>query len=107
MVSATGREPPHKAAFVFVVIACLCSALDLRMLLKGVRGNQRIARHLWRMCLGLWFAASSFFIGQPQVFPHWLNQTYLLFLPSIGILVAMFYWLIKYSRPKLRPAPAQ
>jgi hypothetical protein len=100
-------EPPHKAAFVFVVIAFLCSALDLRMLLKGVHGNQRIARHLWRMCLGLWFAASSFFIGQPQVFPHWLHQTYLLFLPSIGILVAMFYWLFKYSRPKLRVAPVR
>lgn len=29
----------------------------------GVRGTSRIARHLWRMCLGLFVAAGFFFLG--------------------------------------------
>jgi len=105
-IPAPTDEPPHKTAFVFVVVAFLCSALDLRMLLKRLYGSQRIARHLWRMCLGLWFAASSFFIGQPQVFPQWLHETHLLFAPSLIILVAMFYWLIKTLRKGRREKKA-
>jgi hypothetical protein len=34
------------------------------MLLRGgVVGTQRVARHLWRMCFGLFIAAGSFFLG--------------------------------------------
>jgi hypothetical protein len=29
----------------------------------GVLGAKRIARHLWRMCFGLFIAAGSFFLG--------------------------------------------
>jgi hypothetical protein len=29
----------------------------------GVFGAKRIARHLWRMCFGLYIAAGSFFLG--------------------------------------------
>ncbi|HEX4300078.1 MAG TPA: hypothetical protein VH327_04340 [Gammaproteobacteria bacterium] len=97
-VPAPTDEPPHKAALVFVAVAFLCSALDLRMLIWGLHGAQRIARHLWRMSLALWFAASSFFIGQPQVFPMWLHRTHLLFAPSLVILVAMTYWLVRTLR---------
>lgn len=88
-------EPPNKVAFVFAFFAFLAAAGDLRMLLRGIYGYQRIARHLWRMCFGLFMAASSFFIGQPQVFPHWLHRTGLLFVPSLVILVLLFYWLIR------------
>lgn len=100
--------PPNAAAFVFAAVTFLSAAGDLHMLLKGVYAQQRIARHLWRMCLALWFAASSFFIGQPQVFPHWMRQCGLVYVPSLLILVLMIYWLVVAfftKRFKRREAP--
>jgi hypothetical protein len=49
----------------FMGSVCLLAASgDVRMLLRGgVSGTQRIARHLWRMCFGLFIAAGSFFLG--------------------------------------------
>jgi hypothetical protein len=45
-------------------IVLLAAAGDLRMLLGGgVSGTRRIARHLWRMCFGLFIASGSFFLG--------------------------------------------
>jgi hypothetical protein len=49
----------------FMGSICLLAALgDIRMLVRGgVFGAKRIARHLWRMCFGLFIAAGSFFMG--------------------------------------------
>ena len=45
-------------------VMLLAAAGDIRMLLRGgLFGRQRIARHLWRMCFGLFIAAGSFFLG--------------------------------------------
>ena len=45
-------------------VMLLAAAGDIRMLVRGgVRGAKRIARHLWRMCFGLFIAAGSFFMG--------------------------------------------
>jgi len=45
-------------------ICLLAAAGDVRMLVGGgVLGAKRIARHLWRMCFGLFIAAGSFFLG--------------------------------------------
>jgi hypothetical protein len=50
--------------FFLGTIALLAAAGDLRMLVgRGVSGTKRIARHLWRMCFGLFIAAGSFFLG--------------------------------------------
>jgi hypothetical protein len=50
---------------LFMGTVCLLAAAgDVRMLLRGeVRGAQRVARHLWRMCFGLFIAAGSSFMG--------------------------------------------
>lgn len=87
-------NPPNAAAFVFAAIAFLSAAGDLHMLRKGVYAYQRIARHVWRMGFALWFAATSFFIGQPQVFPHWMRHYGLVYIPSLVVMVLMIYWLI-------------
>ena len=43
-------------------VCLLAAAEDVRMLVRGgVFGAQRIARHLWRMCFGLFIAAETFF----------------------------------------------
>lgn len=86
---------PAGLFFAFGSVALIAAAMDARMLLWGVSGAQRIARHLWRMCFALWIAASSLFLGQPQVFPLWLHKTYLLFLPPVLIIVLMLYWLVR------------
>ena len=45
-------------------VCLLAAAGDVRMLVRGgVLGAKRIARHLWRMCFGLFIAAGSFFLG--------------------------------------------
>lgn len=102
---------PAVAYFFMGIIALLCAVGDLRFLIWGIAGAQRIARHLWRMTFGLWIAASSFFIGQPQVFPRWMHQSHILFLPSLLILVLLCYWLIrvlagKQYKKRKPPPPA-
>ncbi len=97
-------DPPPLAGYIFASVAFIASGLDLRMLLKGVYGKHRTARHLWRMSLALFFAASSFFLGQPQVFPMWLRKTHLLSVPSLVILVMMVYWLARTLRRRSSPA---
>ena len=55
---------PVGMTFFMGSVMLLAGAGDLRMLVRGgVRGKKRIARHLWRMCFGLFIAAGSFFLG--------------------------------------------
>lgn len=55
---------PVGMTFFMGSICLLAAAGDVRMLLRGgVFGATRIARHLWRMCFGLFIAAGSFFMG--------------------------------------------
>jgi len=51
--------------YMFMGSVCLLAAAgDVRMLLRGgVFGAKRLARHLWRMCYGLFIASGSFFLG--------------------------------------------
>jgi hypothetical protein len=75
----------------------LAAAGDVRMLLRGgVFGAQRITRHLWRMCFGLFIATGSFFLGQgSKVFPDWLLKTNVLFIPAILPLLLLIFWVIR------------
>jgi hypothetical protein len=55
------RMPPKDGVPVVMLLAAVG---DVRMLVRGgVLGTKRIARHLWRMCFGLFIAAGSFFLG--------------------------------------------
>lgn len=81
----------------FSAVAALCALLDIGVIVRGgLAGRQRIARHLWRMCLGFFIAVGSFFPGQDQFFPDWVMNTepvILLFLPAFSVLGAMLVWL--------------
>src|SRR6516162_7770797 len=64
--SPTGEKYDVPAGMhLFMGTICLLAATgDVRMLVRGgVLGSKRIARHLWRMCFGLFIAARSFFFG--------------------------------------------
>lgn len=98
---------PAPAYFVFASIAGLAAAGDLRMIVRGgLRGAQRIARHLWRMCVALLIAAFSFFLGQQQVFPESLRGSFWLFVPEIVVLGLLIFWLCRvfFTKAYRRPA---
>ena len=74
-------------------VVLLAVAGDVRMLVRGgVFGRQRIARHLWRMCFGLFIATGSF-LGQKRVFPL-LGGPKILLLAALPLIV-MIFWLIR------------
>ena len=90
-------------------VALLAATGDVRMLLcGGVPGARRIARHLWRMCFGLFIAAGSFFLGpnnRPQrllsavglghhMSPAFFSMGLYLIL-TILPLVLLVFWLVR------------
>jgi uncharacterized membrane protein len=95
--SQTGSKDgfPAMAYFIFGSVALLFAAGDVRMLVRGVSGAQRIARHLGRMCYTLFIATGSFFLGQQQVFPALLRKTNVLFIPAFLPLILMIFWLFR------------
>lgn len=98
-VSQTGPKPDGvyvEAYYMFGVIVTLAFALDVKVLIKGgVYGAQRVARHLWRMCIALYIATASFFLGQQQVFPESMQGTFALAVPVIVVIAAMLFWVIR------------
>jgi hypothetical protein len=77
---------------IHLVIAFAATKLILR---GGISGAQRITRHLWRMCVALFIAAASLFLGQPNVFPASVRGSFILFVPEVAVLGLMIFWLIR------------
>lgn len=74
-------------------VALLAAAGDVRMLVRGgVYGSQRVARHLWRMCFGLFIATGSF-LAQKRVLAF-LGGPKILILAVVP-LVLLVFWLIR------------
>jgi uncharacterized membrane protein len=87
---------PAEAYFVFASLALLFAAGDIRLLvLGGIAGAHRIARHVFRTCFALFIATGSFFLGQQQVFPAALRKTNVLFVPGFLPLILMIFWLFR------------
>lgn len=111
---ATGRAPfdgsPAFMDFFMGSVILLAALGDLRMLVRGILGRRRIARHLWRMCFGWFIATGSFFLGQQQVFPAWLRGSPVLLVPALLPLVLLIFWLIRvrftnaYKKMSVPPA---
>ena len=79
---------------IFLASVLLLAGLgDLRALRAPPAGSRRIARHLWRMCFAFWIATGSFFLGQMDEFPAWLQKPALMAIPAMLPLVVMAYWL--------------
>jgi hypothetical protein len=90
-------------------VMLLAAAGDVRMLVGGgVSGTKRIARHLWRMCFGLFIAAGSFFLGPSnrplrllssvgigKHLPAALFSTNLYLILTILPLILMIFWLLR------------
>lgn len=89
---------------VFGTVALLAAAGDLRKFLgPSMAWTHRIARHLWRMCLALWIATASFFLGQSDELPQALRIMPLLCTPVLLVMLLMFYWLFRVLFTPWRP----
>ena len=87
---------PPQAFILFVVAGSLAATGELNVILRGsISGAARIARHLWRMCFSLFIASGSFFLGQQQVFPKWLQGSSVLLIIALSPLAVMVFWLIR------------
>jgi hypothetical protein len=98
----TARPGGYVPYFVFASFAAFAAALDLKVILHGgISGAQRIARHLWRMCFALFFAAAFFFLGQQQVLPKFVRGSPILVALALAPLVLMVFWLfrLRFSKP--------
>jgi uncharacterized membrane protein len=100
---------PVGMMFFMGSVMLLAGAGDVRMLVRGgVFGAKRIARHLWRMCFGLFIAAGSFFLGPSNrplrlfstvglgkhLSPALFSTTVYLVL-SILPLILLIFWLVR------------
>jgi uncharacterized membrane protein len=94
--SGTINGVPSAPLFAFGVIGVLATAGDLRMMLiRGLTGKHRVARHLWRMCFALFIASGSFFLGQAKVFPKPIRIVPLLAIPAFLPLLILVYWMAR------------
>jgi hypothetical protein len=59
----------------------------------GLRGSRRLARHLWRMCFGLFIATGSFFLGQMNFIPEPVRIMPLLLVLAFAPILLLFYWM--------------
>ena len=100
---------PVGMTFFMGSVMLLAGAGDVRMLLSGgVAGAKRTARHLWRMCFGLFIASGSFFLG-PQnrplrllstvgvgkYLPTVLFSTTLYLILTLLPLILLIFWVVR------------
>ena len=98
LASPTGLNDGYPATlyFVFGSVAALGAMLDVLVIRRGgLAGTARTTRHLWRMCLAMFIATSSFFLGQAQLFPVAVRKSGLLPLPTVLVLGALVFWLVR------------
>ncbi|WP_309091560.1 hypothetical protein [Phenylobacterium sp.] len=92
--------------YVFATLAAIAVASDLSVAARGgLMGYARLRRHIWRMCLALFVAAGSFFLGQQDEFPQAVQGSPLLMIPPFAALGALAWWMA-VSRPTRRRAAA-
>jgi len=85
------------------LVALLAATGDVRMIvLRGIAGTQRIARHLWRMCFALFIASASIFLARQHLFPAFMRRTGMLMLLSFLPLGLLIYWMIRVRVGKAR-----
>lgn len=94
---------PSPLYFVFGTVTWLAAFGDARVLVRGIQGSRRLARHVWRMCFAMFIATASFFLGQAKVIPEPLRIMPLLWIPVLVVLAMMLYWLV---RLRLKKAPS-
>jgi uncharacterized membrane protein len=85
---------PPQANYMFSIVGAFALAGDAHLIARrGLTGAARITRHLWRMCVSLFIATGSFFLGQQQMLPKAWHGSPALFIPVLAPLLLMLFWL--------------
>jgi uncharacterized membrane protein len=104
-VSAAVSAARGNIGFVFPLLifggVVLVAGVGDRRILRagGLQGAARLKRHLWRMCVALFIASGSFFLGPVRRIPEPLRIPALRLIPFVA-LAAMAYWLWRYRRKR-------
>lgn len=109
--AAAGRSVvagvPVGVLFAFGAASLLSGIGDVRMIRAGgLTGAKRLRRHLWRMCVALFIASGSFFLGQADEFPRALRIPALLAIPAFLPLGMLLYWLWRVRGRRRAPSVA-
>jgi len=85
------------AIYGFTTVLAIATIGDAKVVLAGgISGAPRIARHLWRMCLGLTLAAGSAFTnGFARLLPGPYHVPLVFFLPQFLPLGLLIFWMIR------------
>jgi len=85
------------ALYAFAAIIAIAAIADVRLVVAGgISGAPRIARHLWRMCLGLTLAAGSASTnGFARLLPGPYHVPRIFFLPQLVLLGVLVFWVIR------------
>ena len=91
------KGPLLIALYGITTVLALAAFGDARLVFAGgIAGAPRIARHLWRMCLGLTLAAGSAFTnGLPRLLPPPVHVTTIFFLPQLIPVGLLVFWMIR------------
>jgi hypothetical protein len=91
------KGPVLIAIYAFTAVLLTAALSDVRLVAAGgIAGAPRIARHLWRMCLGLTLAAGSAFTnGLPRLLPGPMHVTAIFFVPQLLVLALLVFWMIR------------
>ena len=92
-VQVIGR-PRVVPPLIIGTVMLLAAFGDLRAIRAGgLRGSRRLARHLWRMCFGLFVATGSFFLGQMKFIPEPVRLVPLLLVLAFAPILFLVYWM--------------
>ncbi len=104
---------PPQVFYIFLTVSAIAALSDLKLIVRrGVAGAERVARHVWRMCFGLFVASGSLFLGQAQIFPDWIRHTHVLPYLALAPLPFLLFWMFyvrlskRYRGRVLAVAPA-
>ncbi|HWT12422.1 MAG TPA: hypothetical protein VN231_06690 [Allosphingosinicella sp.] len=95
-LSPEGQAPGAGALFLLGVLFLLPGLADLNFIRRGkLSPAQRISRHVWRMCVALFIATGSFFLGQQDVMPAGVRGSPILFVLAFAPFAVMAFWLVR------------
>jgi hypothetical protein len=99
LVSGFAGNPRYVFPLLLFGVLVLAAGVGDRRMIRagGLRGTPRLKRHLWRMCVALFIAAASFFLGPVRRIPEPLRLPALRLIPFV-VLATMAYWLWRFRR---------
>ena len=87
---------PAGMMFFMATVNLLAAVGDFRMILaRGIHGTRRLARHLWRMCFGLFIATGSFVaqLAMMKYLPPAFRSLPMIIVLAAAPLVVLVYWM--------------